>query len=324
MTREKIKRLCKMLGATRIKDTGDWVKANCPFAPYLHAKGTDYKPSFGISVSAPSAYHCFSCGAKGTLQMLPTSLEMASGKKFDAIREFIEENETFDFGNYDDPITRRQIMTMMPTSVLDAFSDVPEELLERFHISPVVAKAYNLKFDRNKNRLLFPILDEHKRLVGIRGRYVGTERHVVKYWSYTFLHPEGKDPKACGIFFGEDKIIKNDDNHKFLVIVEGERDVLLLRQGGVRNVLASMGASLSKAQQISLKILADYFDIILYFDNDKAGRLATEKCKELLKGRTNLYIVDNHFGTEDPADAVIKNKFKKVIYYALKGGQRNV
>lgn len=61
------------LGCESIKNGGGgWVNASCPFAQWLHAKGTDSHPSFGVTTEADdqSSWKCLGCGRKGDLSSL--------------------------------------------------------------------------------------------------------------------------------------------------------------------------------------------------------------------------------------------------------------
>jgi len=55
--------------------------SSCPFATWNHRKGTDKKPSFGISLATDgsSRYRCFGCGAGGELNVLLWRLESLRG-----------------------------------------------------------------------------------------------------------------------------------------------------------------------------------------------------------------------------------------------------
>ncbi len=71
MNEETIKHFMMALGVlpSTIKVVGDSVMGSCPYAPYFHGGGKDTKPSFGIKINdiGKSLFHCFSCGASGTL-----------------------------------------------------------------------------------------------------------------------------------------------------------------------------------------------------------------------------------------------------------------
>lgn len=65
------------------------------------------------------------------------------------------------------------------------------------------------------------------------------------------------------------------------ILCEGNIDVITLHQAGFDNAVASMGTALTTEQT---KILSRYTkELVLCFDNDNAGQLATQKNIELLK-----------------------------------------
>ena len=82
------------------------------------------------------------------------------------------------------------------------------------------------------------------------------------------------------------KIIFGDDHFKHISykrtvnIVEGPLDCIWLHQNGYSNTVAILGSYLSEAQMKQIKMWGREF--VLCFDNDLAGRNATERAKELL------------------------------------------
>ena len=80
-----------------------------------------------------------------------------------------------------------------------------------------------------------------------------------------------------------DKVEVVDDT---LIIVESQFDCMMMRKWGMKNVLATMGGTISKAQ--ANIIVGKCSKVALLFDNDEGGRKATEKAVRLLKGRVRI------------------------------------
>jgi 5S rRNA maturation endonuclease (ribonuclease M5) len=72
MDADRIEELFKILECTELRYRGEWLNASCPFAPWRHKKGTDKKPSFGVSIvpGGTSRCTCFSCGLSSNLHTM--------------------------------------------------------------------------------------------------------------------------------------------------------------------------------------------------------------------------------------------------------------
>lgn len=308
MERENIKELLRMMGIDKIVDRGNWVSASCPFAEFEHEDGIDYHPSFGISVGERSVYNCFTCGKKGPLTTLSTSMSFMLGQDMIELRDFISRHEgLFITGDRE---REERILDPIKESILDSYKKFTNNIGS---INKESIELWELKFDPAEYRLIFPVRDKFGRLVGIRGRFMGTDDGVLKYRSYSELNPSG-DAKRSGVWYGMHFPLSK----KPIVLVEGERDAILLKQTGISNVWASMGASISVAQIESLRSVNNY--LYMYFDNDSSGREAEKTVYKKCRGLTRIYSIDNHYGTKDPAEAVEKGVINKALKaFSLKG-----
>ncbi len=147
-------------------------------------------------------------------------------------------------------------------------------------------------------RLMFPLADARGRIVGfqarklldddpLRGKYVNT--------------PEGELFKKGNVLYGlhlaRQAIAKQDR----AIVVEGNTDVIALRQAGVEPVVASMGTALTEAQLREIGRLTKR--LVLCFDADAAGQDATLRGMELAVGQGfDVRVVALPPG-QDPADA---------------------
>lgn len=114
--------------------------------------------------------------------------------------------------------------------VMRSFIRPPYVHEDIFHegIAPDVLKSYNISYDPDKNRILFPHYDwiEHDKIVGIQGRIAGMTTKeasllgVPKYWNYI----SGYYKRAN--LYGWSHAHENVKNEKKLIIFEGEKSVL--------------------------------------------------------------------------------------------------
>jgi len=122
------------------------------------------------------------------------------------------------------------------------------------------------------NRLIIPIIDVYGHPISIIGRCLISENERIRLDINKYTNTFFKKSKCLfGLNFAKDSIrVKNK-----AYVVEGNFDVIMAYQHGMRNVVASSGAFLSKTQ---LVLLARYTnDIRLLLDNDSAGQEASIK-----------------------------------------------
>jgi DNA primase len=147
-------------------------------------------------------------------------------------------------------------------------------------------------------RLMFPLADARGRVIGfqarrlrdddpLRGKYVNTpESELFK-----------KGNMLYGLHLARPAIAKQDR----AIVVEGNTDVIALRQAGIEPVVASMGTALTESQLRELGRLTKR--VFLCFDADAAGQEATLRGMELAVAQGfDVRVVALPKG-EDPADA---------------------
>lgn len=128
-------------------------------------------------------------------------------------------------------------------------------------------------YDRFRQRLMFPINDNHGNVVGFTGRILDSskENQGGKYVNT----PQTLIYNKSLVVYGLDKAKQEIKKQDLAVVVEGNMDVIASHQAGVKNVIASSGTALTLEQ---LKILQRYTNnIALCFDADLAGQTAAER-----------------------------------------------
>ena len=75
-----------------------------------------------------------------------------------------------------------------------------------------------------------------------------------------------------------------------IILCEGNLDVVTLHQAGFDNAVASMGTALTVEQT---RLLSRYTkELVLCYDNDNAGRLATQRALEILRANgEDAYVI---------------------------------
>jgi DNA primase len=151
--------------------------------------------------------------------------------------------------------------------------------------------------DYFNGRLLFPLADPRGRVCGFQARRLRDDDPIpAKYVN----SPEGEVFRKGNLLYGLDKARRAIAKQDRAVVVEGNTDVLALRQTGFEPVVASMGTALTENQLRELSRLTHR--LYLCFDADVAGQDATLRGMELATKRgLEVYVVPLPAGT-DPAD----------------------
>ena len=154
------------------------------------------------------------------------------------------------------------------------------------------------RYDRFRNRVIFPIRDPLGRVVGFAGRVL--DDSLPKYLNTPETDVFHKGELLYGLDLARNEIRGRNE----CIVVEGYMDVIALHQAGVKHVVAALGATLTGDQADHLSRL-DVQRLYLAFDADSAGQRAVLSGLEQAVGRQFLVrAVQVPFG-KDPADAVM-------------------
>jgi DNA primase len=128
-------------------------------------------------------------------------------------------------------------------------------------------------------RLLFPLADPRGRVRGFQARKLREDDPLrAKYVN----SPEGELFRKGDLLYGLDRARAAIAKQERAIVVEGNTDVLALRQVGLEPVAASMGTALTERQLKELTRLTH--KLYLCFDGDAAGEAATLRGMELAQG----------------------------------------
>ncbi len=130
-------------------------------------------------------------------------------------------------------------------------------------------------FDRFRDRLMFPIIDVRGNVIGFGGRIIKKDSDAAKYLNSpeTLIFNKRKN------LFGLNLAKKTKEN--YLILVEGNIDVVALHQYGFDNAIASLGTSLTEDQAALMTRYAE--QVVLIYDGDKAGQNATARAIPILE-----------------------------------------
>ncbi len=133
----------------------------------------------------------------------------------------------------------------------------------------LVSKESGGSYDRFRGRLIFPIRDKRKRVIGFGARVL--DDSLPKYLNSpeTGVFSKGKE------LYGLSELLEKESKPKRILVVEGYMDVLALAQFGVSYSVAALGTATTKTH---LDLLFRFTsEIIFCFDGDAAGQKAAWK-----------------------------------------------
>lgn len=136
----------------------------------------------------------------------------------------------------------------------------------------LVVKDDGKAYDRFRGRLMFPIRDRRKRVIGFGGRVL--DDSLPKYLNSPETTVFSKGKELYGLF----ELLEKNAKPGQILVVEGYMDVIALAQFGIFNAVAALGTATSKAH---LDLLFRFTsELVFCFDGDNAGRQAAWKAVE--------------------------------------------
>ncbi|WP_370830586.1 DNA primase [Clostridium sp.] len=138
-----------------------------------------------------------------------------------------------------------------------------------------INKEKGSKYDRFRNRVIFPVFDYQGRVIGFGGRVLDDSKPKYLNSPETLVFQKGTN------LYGLNFALKHNMSERYFVIVEGYMDLISLHQYGITNVVASLGTALTINQARLLKRYAD--KVIISYDADMAGQMATLRGLEILR-----------------------------------------
>ncbi|MCX5679335.1 MAG: DNA primase [Candidatus Omnitrophica bacterium] len=332
-----------------LKKLGRNYKTTCPF----HNEKT---PSFVVSPDK-QIFHCFGCGAGGNVfsfvmkyenMQFPEAVELLAEKAGVKLpktsRAGIDDSFADKLYGVNDlacrffqdsldgkPATKDYLASRgINEASLKDFRigyapDSWESLLNFFRsksVEPKVLEKAGLVipndkggyYDRFRNRAIFPIMDLRGRVLGFGARVLDSSLPKYINSPETMIYSKGKN--LYGLNFSKEHIKKE----KFALIVEGYLDFIIPYQAGVKNIIATLGTSLTTDQIRLLKRSTN--TVIMVYDPDEAGETASLRNLDLfISEDVNVYIAELSEGL-DP-DSYIR-KFGAEDFLKRVKGAKNI
>ncbi len=305
----------------------------CPF----HSEKT---PSFSVSPDK-QIYHCFGCGkgggvinfimeienlsfpeaveflAKRVGMTMPEQEDNRDAKKRRRLLDLNRDAAKFFYSYLSKPegkpaldyMQRRQILPQTAKrfglgyapdtwdSLIKAMSELGYSEYEMFDAGLVRKGKNGGHYDTFRNRLMFPVIDVKGDFIGFSGRILGDGEPKYMNSPETMVFNKSRNLFALNL------AKKSKSGH--IILAEGNVDVVMMHQAGFDGAVASLGTSLTPEQA---RLISHYTsEVIIAYDNDGAGKKASQRAIGLLEKLDLKVKVLSMNGAKDP-DEYIKTK----------------
>jgi len=127
-------------------------------------------------------------------------------------------------------------------------------------------------YDKFRNRLMLPVIDTRGNVVAFGSRVL--DKSEPKYMNSSETPVYSKRRVLYGLNLAKKTKRSN------IILCEGNLDIVTLHQAGFDNAVASMGTALTVEQTRLLSRFTK--ELVLCYDNDNAGKIATERALQIL------------------------------------------
>ncbi|WMC20224.1 MAG: DNA primase [Enterobacteriaceae bacterium PSpyr] len=188
-------------------------------------------------------------------------------------------------------------------NILNNFNS--KENIELLKKTGMIIIKKNEIYDRFRYRIMFPIKNKNKKIIGFGGRILNN--NIPKYLNSPETEIFNKSKNLYGLY----KLI-NKRNIEFIIIVEGYIDYIMLKQNNINYVVALLGTFIKNYQ---IKLLFNITKIIIFcYDGDLAGNKASwyslKKCIPYINDNKQIkfiFLPNN----KDPDTLIQKEGIKK-------------
>lgn len=331
-------------GYIPVKQAGRNFKALCPF----HGEKT---PSFMISPQK-QIFHCFGCGEGGGAIQFVMRYEKATfieaieilAKRLGLVMPQQSKENTgvktalYDVLNEAALFFQHNLIADENAGAVRAYlvkRGITEETIKKFRLGYALSGNSLLNHLRSKHimidamektslvisqrdgyrdlfwdRLMFPICDARGRVVAFGGRIYRQKIDAPKYINSPEHVLYKKREHLFGLNFAKDDIVKKDE----VIVVEGYLDMITPFVHGIGNIVASLGTALTVEQMNLIRRYTS--NVVLVFDADKAGEMATLRTLDLLLENDLKVTIAKLPGGADP-DSLVREKGKEGFFEVL-------
>ncbi|MGM0628970.1 MAG: DNA primase [Patescibacteria group bacterium] len=310
-------------------------KAKCPF----HNEKT---PSFVVSPDR-GTYHCFGCGVsgdifsfvqefegvdfRGALKLLAdkagVEISVSKGGAFKEKKEKLfyatEEAANFFEENMEKSSVAQKYMkergvlekTLKDWRIgyaLEGWRTLHDRLLQRDVViqdmkdAGLIREKEEKRYDTFRDRIVFPIFDASGYIIAFSGRALNPTDKAPKYLN----SPDTDIFNKSEVLYGLNKAGRSIRKRGYVIMVEGQFDLIMSHQAGMDNTVALSGTSVTEAHIQRLKRFTD--NILLAFDSDDAGMRSAYRASALAMRQGMDVKIANLPEGKDPADCIRESR----------------
>ncbi|AVN60286.1 DNA primase [Mesoplasma entomophilum] len=171
-------------------------------------------------------------------------------------------------------------------------------------------KLYDIFVDR----ILFPIRNENKELIGFSGRIIETNSDRPKYLNTKETRVFSKRKIA----YNFSEAIRAARIKKEIIVLEGYMDVISLHKNGIDNAIALMGTALSQYHVNLFKTIKG--TVKMFLDGDEPGIKGNIEASQTLILNNQKVLIVNNPTNNDPDELIKqgrKSELEKMVVEAL-------
>ena len=331
------------------KKSGSNMFGLCPF----HSEKT---PSFSVSPDK-QIYHCFGCGKGGGVINFIMEIENLS---FPEAVEFLAKRAGMPMPEEENDRESRKRSRMLALNrdaarffyaqLSTAQGGAARDYMAKRRIGPATAKNFGIGFapdtwdslekamrekgytdfemfdaglvrkgkkggyyDTFRNRLMFPVIDVRGNVIGFSGRILGDGEPKYMNSPETLVFNKSRNLFALNL--------AKKSKSGYIILSEGNIDVVSLHQAGFDSAVASLGTSLTPEQA---RLISRYTNqVIIAYDNDGAGIKAAQRAIGILEKLDLKVKVLRMSGAKDP-DEFIKLKGADAFRNLLEASENQI
>ena len=331
------------------KKSGSNMFGLCPF----HSEKT---PSFSVSPDK-QIYHCFGCGKGGGVinfimeienLSFPEAVEFLAGKAGMQVSEDTNDKDSKRRSRMLE--LNREAARFFHSQLSTEGGKAAEDYMINRRISPAVAKNFGLGYapdswdslrnamrqkgytdrelfdagltkagknggyyDAFRNRLMFPVIDVRGNVIGFSGRILGDGEPKYLNSPETLVFNKSRNLFALNL--------AKKSKSGYIILSEGNIDVVALHQAGFDSAVASLGTSLTPEQA---RLISRYTNqVIIAYDSDTAGVKAAQRAISILEKLDLKVKVLRMSGAKDP-DEFIKLKGADAFRNLLEASENQI
>lgn len=318
MTREEVLMILEgRINFANLDTPANDLAAYCPFHHGQHANFYVYVGPTTYYVQT-GAWFCQKCSEGGSFPSLLRRLNLPRST-IDNVQRYLKETTPVRTGKarltFDLPV--------LPEMVLGMYEYLPKKLLEDGFTEEVLLK-YEIGYDRERKRIIFPLRDHLGNLVGMSGRTVidAIPRYKIYKEELRQVMPNYELPKGR-LVWGLHQFYQASLSRVIepVIVCEGFKAAMWVAQAGFPHVVALLGKSMTDEQATLVSRTTSR--VVLFLDNDEPGIKALPGMAKQLGG---LDVRFADYGTEEPVspDDLTAEQVKAAVSNAVTPVQKRM